>query len=105
MTQIKELQVAPLVFTMDTIVAFCAARETGNRVEVDRELFDYFLEVLPPIHMGYWVELRNGKGDYYPRWASFGFAEGAERVTAFWSGSVTEKGRYFAQLTQEINRC
>ena len=31
--------------------------------------------------------------------ASFGFAEGAERVTAFWR----ENGKHFCQLTNELN--
>jgi hypothetical protein len=92
------------VFTMDTIAAFCTARDTGKRVEVDEELFNYFLEVLPPIHMGYIATVGNGPTESKDIYAAFGFAEGTERVTAFWCGSNTEKGRYFAQFTKEVNR-
>ena len=98
----------PQVFTMDTIRQFCEARETGRRVEVDRELWYYFLEVLPPVHMGYRATVNNEAGDgVITIQASFGFAEGYEPVTAFWQGHGTmlEGGRFFCQRTKEMNRC
>ena len=96
------------VFTMDTIRQFCEARDTGRRVEVDAELWYYFLEVLPPVHMGYRATVRNAAGDGdISIQASFGFAEGCEPVTAFWQGHGTmlEGGRFFCQRTKEMNRC
>ena len=85
------------IYTMDTIKDFCAARDAGEMAEVDEELFDYFLEVLPPVHMLYTAHI--GADNHIQR-ASFGFAEGYERVTAFWR----KDGRFFAQLTNEWNR-
>ena len=97
---------APQVFTMDTIRQFCEARDTGRRVEVDEELWWYFLEVLPPAHMGYRATVRNAAGDGdITIQASFGFAEGWEPVTAFWHGHGLERGRFFCQRTKEMNRC
>ena len=65
------------VYTMDTISAFCEERNQGGMVEVDEELFYWFLEVLPPIHMAYIAHFDDGTS----RSANFGFAEGAERVS------------------------
>ena len=96
-----EARSTPEVFTLARIAEFCAARDTDRRVEVSEDLWFYFLEVLPPVHMGYWARRSNGPGAGWTEFkASFGFAEGAELVTAFWR----EDGRYFAQLTNERNR-
>jgi hypothetical protein len=95
---------APQVFTMDTIREFCEARDTGRMVEVDEELWEYFLEVLPPVHMGYLATVRNATGDGWLQiQASFGFAEGYELVTALWRGRGEQRGRFFCQRTKEMN--
>ena len=106
-----EARSTPEVFTLARISEFCAARDTGRRVEVSEDLFEYFLGVLPPVHMGYLASVRNESGDGLIQiYASFGFAEGCETVTAFWPGinsqttGERESGRYFAQLTNEMNR-
>ena len=106
-----EARSTPEVFTLGRIAEFCAARDTGRRVEVSEDLFEYFLGVLPPVHMGYLASVRNESGDGLIQiYASFGFAEGCETVTAFWPGinsqttGERESGRYFAQLTNEMNR-
>lgn len=52
------------------------AMRSGAVVRIDAEIFDYFLEVLPPIYM-------NRKGAT-GRHVSFGFAEGAEHIVDFW---------------------
>jgi hypothetical protein len=80
---------------MDTCAQFAADKQAGTRLEVDAELFDWFLEVLPPVHMGYRASVAGGEQVR----ALFGFAEGAELVTTFWK----QDGRYFAQLTTEMN--
>lgn len=53
---------------------------SGKKVQVSPDVFDYFLEVLPPIFMGKMVEFKDGTKVL----ASFGFAEGAEKVKVFW---------------------
>lgn len=73
--------------------------QAGDRVEIDVEMFDYWLEVLPPIYMGRAVKLPDGETVR----ASFGFAEGSERITAFWRVRDNGATRYFAQRTDEIN--
>ena len=106
-----EARSMPEVFTLGRIAEFCAARDTGRRVEVSEDLFEYFLGVLPPVRMGYLARVRNESGNGWIQiYASFGFAEGCEMVTAFWPGINSQKtgerenGRYFAQLTDEMNR-
>ncbi len=67
-----------------------AIREEKN-VEVTEEEFNYFLSVIPPKFVEQEVELMNGQMVY----ASFGFCEGMDRITAFWQ----DKGRYYAADT------
>ena len=94
------------IYTMDNLTAYCAALDTGDMVEVDEELWMYFLEVLPPVRMGYKARVPNAERDGFTEiHASFGFAEGAEPVTAFWRTRDVGQGeaRYFAQRTAEMN--
>jgi hypothetical protein len=57
--------------------------------QVSEEVFDYFLEVLPPVHMRRFVKLTNGQNVM----ASFGFREGAEPTVAFWCQRVTGEAK------------
>ena len=93
------------VHTMANMAAFLTARDTGNVVEIDEELYWYYLEVLPPVRMHYWARVSNPDGTHRMVMASFGFAEGWEPITAFWAGKHEDKGKYFCQLTNEMNRC
>lgn len=76
--------------------AYSEAVDTGKPFQVDAETFDYFLGVLPPVYMSREVEL--------PDWrtvrAAFGFADGAERIVAFWRHGA----EYWACRTNEWNR-
>lgn len=74
---------------------FIAAMHSGAPVEIDEEMFFNWLEVLPPVHMGRRVTFPDGTTVH----ASFGFAEGAEEVTAFWR----EGTRFFCRRTETIN--
>ncbi len=87
------------VYDLDHIADFCAARDRDGIVEVAADLFDYFLEVLPPVWMNRSLRLPTGE----IRTCSFGFAEGHERITAFFRRPSAGGGyRYFAFLTPEI---
>ena len=80
---------------------FIKAMHSGNEFEVDAEMFDYWLGVLPPVFMGRtitWVPCHEG----HPMKVDFGFAEGAESITVFWR-SLDGK-RFFGQRTHKINR-
>lgn len=63
---------------------FIAQMHSGETLEVDSDIFYYFLGVLPPIFMRKVID-----GQRY----SFGFAEGAESIVGFWE----EKGRFFCR--------
>lgn len=81
--------------------AFIAARNCGECCLIDEEMYLYFLEVLPPRFMGRIVELVDG----HEVRADFGFAEGAERITAFWRrGKDDGTDLHFAQHTKLISR-
>ncbi len=88
---------------------FVTTRDTGMISEIDAEMFDYWLGVLPPVGAnkeqncesmlmigigGQWVR-KDGSLQRF----SFAFAEGMEPITIFWQ----EDGRYFAQRTNIIN--
>jgi len=63
---------------------------SGVEVEVSGEVFDWFLNVIPPVGYG----SRNGKS------YSFLFAEGEENIIGFrYDGE-----RYFAEMLPDINR-
>ncbi len=81
------------------IKEFCALRDAGSIVEIDEEMYYYFLEVLPPAWMNKTVTMPDGRTQY----TSFGFAEGWEKVTAFWSTKTNGQRHYFAQQTNILN--
>lgn len=57
------------------------AIKAGQVVEVSEEDFEEMLDVLPPAFMGRNVQLMNGTTVH----ASYGFVEGADRITAFYT--------------------
>ena len=67
----------------------------GKAVEIEREVFDYFLEVLPPVSMNKTIKMPDGRMQK----TSFEFAEGWEETTAFWK----DNNRYYAQKTGHMN--
>lgn len=64
----------------DHFKAFVRDRADGATLRIDREMWEYWRDVLPPVWMNRKVTLPSGREVM----ASFGFAEGPERVTAFW---------------------
>lgn len=86
------------IFTRDEDwAAFIAAKNAGERCQMDEDMWHYWLEVLPPVYIFRDVELVDGSRVR----ANFGFAEGAEPICAFWRGTG---GTYFCQMTKEVNR-
>ena len=80
--------------------AFIKAMRSGEKVEIDEEMYFHWLEVLPPVWMNRTVTI-----DGLRRRCKFGFAEGAEHIIAFYTEADKRKGqRYFCQRTNEINR-
>lgn len=75
---------------------FIKAMNSSEVVEMDEEMWMYWLEVLPPIYMNRRVEVA-GK----PRRA-FGFAEGTDFITAFWREGEFPV-RFFCCRTAEMN--
>jgi hypothetical protein len=81
------------------ISQFVAERDQGGIVEIDPELWYYFLEVLPPPLMNTKVKMPDGRQQS----VAFCFAEGWENLTAFWTEGKGESKRYLAQLTTILN--
>lgn len=86
------------MFDQQTFSAFIDARDRGQRCEISEALYNYFLEVLPPVLTNAWVQLVDGTRVR----ADFGFAEGADRITAFWRARTPLGPRYYAQHTTTI---
>ena len=83
-----------------TVQEFCKRRDAGYRTAVTREIYDYFLEVLPPAFMHKQIKLMDGTA----RVVDFGFAEGWENVTVFWcERKPFQPARYFAEPTNIMN--
>ena len=85
-----------MIYTTEAWEEMIAAKNSGAKIEITEEVYDYFLEVLPPAYMGRVAKLP-GIG---PRLVDFGFAEGAEPITAFWR----ENGKFYCMQTNEMNR-
>jgi hypothetical protein len=73
--------------------AYFKAIADGREHRITEDVYDYFLEVLPPVMMGRILYQRKSWG--------FGFAEGAEEVTLFRRDRAS--GEFFAQKTPWIN--
>ena len=85
------------LYTRENWEGLMKAINAGERCQITDDIFDYFLDVLPPKFMHRQVELING--DHVT--ASFGFAEGAMQVIAFWRRTAVEGGaQYFAQQSK-----
>lgn len=64
-----------------------AMYDSVDPLEIDEEMFDYWLDVLPPVFMRRTVQLDNGDTVI----ASFGFAEGDMTPIAFYK----EGGKFY----------
>lgn len=73
---------------------FIEAMHSGGILEIDREMFMYWLEVLPPVYMHEEIEIEGRKV-----LCSFGFAEGRELITDFWR----EHGKFFCKGSARMN--
>lgn len=74
---------------------FAGEYHSGRTIEIDEEMFFYWLEVLPPKFMNKIKEI-----DGVRRYVSFGFAEGREPIVYFWR----ENGRFFCKRSDIWSR-
>lgn len=79
--------------------AFVAALRGGDVLEVDAAMFDYFLNVLPPVFMGRSLEYQGVVRPYV-----FGSAEGCDFIAVWWVERDRDGNkRYYAQRTTYRN--
>ena len=71
-------------YGQDTWSEYLAARATGRVVEIGPDMYDYWLEVLPPVG---WTA------------RGFLFAEGSETPIEFWSEGGQSSARHYCQRT------
>lgn len=97
---LPELSVNPdsIVYTENNWEGLNHAMQGYDVVEIDAEIFDYFLEVLPPVA----VNTTATYGDYQ-RKIVFAFAEGMGEIIVFWTERANGMWRYFCQNTAVIN--
>lgn len=72
------------MYTKDNWIDAIAAMHSGQEIEIDSDIFDYFLGVLPPVYMDC---------------NKFGFAEGREKIVDFWAVD----GKFFCRQSNKIN--
>ncbi len=77
---------------------FIQALDSKEPLALDSEMFDYFLEVLPPIYMNK-KQLIEIDGAKIIKNCSFGFAEGRDYVIDFWRDSEI----YFCKRSNRLN--
>jgi hypothetical protein len=83
---------------------FIEAMGSGQRFEVDEEMFDYWMDVLPPVLMNQNILFFPGRKGI-PTPVSFGFAEGADYITVFWVDGPKEGPKHFyGQRTDKMAR-
>ena len=82
----------------DMFQEFVAAMHTGEVVEMDAEMYDYWLNVLPVKGMRTRVTIKGVE-----RRADFLQGEGYEELTAFWREGSGGAARYFCQRTNIMN--
>ena len=82
------------VYGMDDWQEMLEARDRGELLEVTDEIWWHFYEVLPPVLWSGSLIVGGVR-----RIIDFGFAEGEEPITAFW----TVQERRYCQRTEIIN--
>lgn len=88
------------IYTQADWSAFIAAMNAGELCRIDEGIYDYFLAVLPPQYMFREAELVSGRKVR----ADFGFAEGAETITAFWRERGADgAAAFYCQNTTEVS--
>ncbi len=78
---------------------FVKAMHSGEKIEIDSNIYYYFLEVLPPIFMNDWVTFVPGF-EGHKMYVDFGFAEGYEKIVLFWHNPQQQ---FFCQQSNKIN--
>lgn len=78
--------------------AFLVAMKSGEEVEINEEMYDYWLGVLPPVMGPQDLPFPDPK---HPMKYDFGFAEGRERITLFYSNLV--RSRFFCRRSPYMN--
>ena len=70
---------------------------SGEQIRISEEVFNYFLDVLPPVFMNRRFNFKDGQSVK----ESFGFAEGAENVVIFWQDGT----EHFCRQSTMMNPC
>ena len=85
-----------MIYTTEAWDEMITAKNSGAKIEITEEVYDDFLEsVAAGLHGA------SGQAAGHRTAAiHFGFAEGAEPITAFWR----ENGKFYCMQTNEMNR-
>jgi hypothetical protein len=87
--------------TQDDWDEFITVMNSGDRFEVDEEMFDYWLGVLPPVFMNRYIDFLPGH-EGHKMLVAFGFAEGADNITVFFRSPDGKK--FYGHQTSKIAR-
>lgn len=82
----------------ETWQAFLQAMHSGDEIEIDEAMFQYWLDLLPPVFMNRMLPYPDPQ---HPMRYDFGFAEGREPITLFYSNP--DKTRFFCRRSPYLN--
>jgi len=75
------------------------AMQSKRTIQIDKDMFDYWLEVLPPVYMHKTRNIDvNNDGKLHSIFCSFGYAEGYDYIIDFW----VKSGKYFCKQSDEL---
>lgn len=107
--QVEAGEISKMVYTFkNDFEDYLEARDKGIICRIDEEMFDYWLEVLPPVYMNQKQTIKIF-GVPFEKLCLFGFAEGREFIVDFWSNGEDSTGRnpygvYFCKKSNRLNR-
>ncbi len=79
---------------------FITIMQSGNKFEIDEDMYNYWLDVIPPVFMNKYITFFPGYEGTQMK-VDFGFAEGIEYIVIFWRNTNGDK--FFGQRTNKIN--
>jgi len=101
MTTTISTPVTPVLYYKDDFDVFCELIQERQPVLIDEEMFQYWMEVLPPVYMSKPQKVIID-GVSYVRNCSFGFAEGRDYIVDFWPADM-EQRTYWALQSNRLN--
>lgn len=92
-----------ITYTKDNWNEMIKAMHSGETIEINEDVYEYFLEVLPPVYMN-----KKKVIDGLTRTVNFGMCEGMEKIVDFWTDRTLQPDdsinwSYFCKQSNDWN--